>query len=268
MSCWLDYQSAYFHSLNLTSGQSETVQSLIDSAIEWVEKYCRRSFAKAEHEAIFTVLQDGSIVLDSPPIEHIARLCVASGGWLTVENTSATVSNATYSVSDTGLITNHWASGVRATNTLLFADYPTLTTLAAAIVAIGVGWSADITSGYTLYPSADLVSGQHGNAKTENTIYSWDDYAGSLDTGDIANGILELYLPRGYKVRATYTGGYIDVPEPIKLATANLVISAYQGAEGRIESESLGGYSYTLASVDSLPMNDIKTLAYYRDRRI
>jgi hypothetical protein len=92
---------------------------------------------------------------------------------------------------------------------------------------------------------------------TEGFYWDWD----------IQKGIVRAYFIPGTKVRAVWTGGFADVPEPVKQVAANLVCSAYQGPEGRIKTETLGTYSYTLADVDSLALNDKKVLAYYKDRK-
>jgi hypothetical protein len=279
---WLDYSSKYFHSLTLTDEDAETVQTLIDAACEYVEKYCNRRFQRGQWDKVYTVSQEGSIVLDNPPIVSIDRLCVASSGWLLVKNTSPTVTNASYSTTGTSLKLGWYAAGVRGTAELRYSQYPTLGSLAAGVSAVGSGWSGTIvSSGKDLFPSVDIIGQQYGNATgTGNTVNNWVDYSGYFDQTmrlplteglywdwNIENGIVRAYFIPGTKVRAVWTGGFADVPEPLKLATANLVCSAYTGPEGRIKTETLGAYSYTLESVDALAMSDKKTLAYYKDRK-
>jgi len=266
MSCWLDYQSKYFHSLNATDEDAETIQTLIDAAVEFVEKFCGRQFSQMEHDRIYTVMQDGTVVIEHPPISHVTRICVPTGSWLTVENNSSSVTNASFATTDSSLILTDYSGGLRSTHTLTFAAYPTLTALASAIVALGHGWTGSVATGYGNYPSSDLLPQQHGNAKTENTLWNWDDYQGVFNF-DYRTGVLDLWLNRGQRVRVVYMGGFEDVPEDIKQATANLVVASFNGPEGRIQSESLGGYSYSLAPVDTLPMNDKRILSQYRDRR-
>jgi hypothetical protein len=93
----------------------------------------------------------------------------------------------------------------------------------------------------------------------------WTVYTGAFFCAD--NGILEGGFGRG-KIRVTYTSGYSDVPEAIKLATANLVKASLAGSGGRLQSEKIGDYSYTLAPAESMPMSDKKILNLWKDRRI
>ena len=279
---WLDYQSKYFHSLRLTDEDSETIQTLIDAACEFVEKYCNRRFQRGQWDKVFTVSQEGSIVLDNPPLVSIDRLCIAASGWLLVNNSSPSVTNASYATTNDSLKLLWYAGGVRSTAELKYSSYPTLGTLAAAVTGLGSGWNGSILSTNRIgFPSVDIIGQQYGNATgTGNTVNSWYDYTGYYDQTmrlpltegfywdwDIQHGIVRAYFIPGTKVRAVWTGAYDDVPEPVKQATANIVCSAYNGPEGRIKTETLGTYSYTLEDIEKMPMGDKKVLAYYKDRK-
>lgn len=141
---WLDYQSKYFHSLRLTDEDAEVAQTLIDSACEFIEKYCNRKFQRDQYDKVYTVSQEGSIVLDNPPIVSIDRLCVASGGWVLVKNTSGAVTNASFSTTDDSVKLLWYAAGIRSTAELQYTDYPMLGDLATAINNVGSGWDASI----------------------------------------------------------------------------------------------------------------------------
>ena len=61
-----------------------------------------------------------------------------------------------------------------------------------------------------------------------------------------------------------YTGGYANIPEPVKAATAKLVetMSMRWSAQGDFQSEKVGDYSYTKFQMDGLisPSSDVGIL--------
>ena len=95
---------------------------------------------------------------------------------------------------------------------------------------------------------------------------TWETYTGSLYVSE--NGIIDAGFPRGAKVKVTYVSGYSDVPEAIKQVAANLAKSSFSGSAGRIKSENLGGYSYSLEDPEKMPMADRRILNMWKDRRI
>jgi hypothetical protein len=78
----------------------------------------------------------------------------------------------------------------------------------------------------------------------------------------------------GYQnYRCIYQGGYATVPQPIQQACAALAVSVYQsrGQNPNLQSESLGGYSYSLIAEKSFHSMDMATrygLALYKNHRI
>lgn len=93
------------------------------------------------------------IVLRQYPATAIARVATDLNPVLTIRNAGASVTRATVAftaagVADAptfaGLTLAATASGVNTSQSLAFADHPTLGSLAAAIVALGGGWTADV----------------------------------------------------------------------------------------------------------------------------
>lgn len=62
----------------------------------------------------------------------------------------------------------------------------------------------------------------------------------------------------------TYTGGYANIPAPVKAATAKIVetMSTRWSASGDLQSEKIGDYSYTKFAMDTAisPSNDVGVL--------
>lgn len=263
MSClWLRASDPYFDELSVsTEAEKDRLNRLIKSAISYVEdRYCRRKLAEAEYDEVARAKQ-GAIVLRNFPVKYITRICVGELPAITIHNDSSSVSNASWSVDQTSLRMTHYANGVRITNVLSLADSPTLSVLASAIA--DAGWTVAVAHGYEQRPSIDLVAYQAGNGKNANNVYLWDDYSGSFQF-DERTGIIDgAFADRG-RIRVVYTAGYLPVPEDLRQATAHLVIQGYSGTP--VQSENLGGYSYSLVDVDKLPMSDKKVLSLYRDR--
>jgi hypothetical protein len=265
MSCWLNVSDAYFKSLGkLTEADKDRLGYCIQGAIEFAERYCRRTFAKAEYDELQTADREGCVVLQNAPVAYVSRLCSGQLDLVTIQNTGASISKASWSTDETTLRLTHYKDGVRVNTALTWADYPTLTTLATAIATVE-GWTATVDHGYESWPTVDIVPQQHGNGKSANVVTSWDDYTGWFDFNR-KTGIIRGHFPHGYSVRAVYTGGFDPIPEDLRQAVANLAIVAFTSPEGKKQQENLGGYSYTLATLDQVTMSDKKVLASYRNR--
>jgi len=243
----------------------------INSATEYIERYCNRNFAKADRSGVFTVRQDGSIILDSPPVETVNRICFSNGGFLIVKNT--TQYSPTYSTSPTGIRITHVEGGLRIVQAFTYADCPTLESLATAINGYGHGWTATVTGNYGYMPTSDIVAFQFG--KAGQTLLIWQDYEFFLAPSiwptnnffaqqyDVSSGILDWVFPRGLRVRIDYTSGFDPVPAPIVEVAARLVLEV-----NKKKSETLGNYTYTLDDLDKLPNSDRQILSRYKDRTV
>ena len=271
----LDWESPLLDHLNLVAGDETRAEALIASVSAAIEKYCNRGLERTERTEYHT-LRTGQVFCRAYPIDHVARICSSSVDALTITGTGEV---ATFAVTATGLTLNRIASGTRTTTTLTFASNTTLTALATAIAAV-TGWSATVASGYGNYPSADLIEGQSGNAKTTAPVGLWvDDTTPAYDI-DTRTGVITLgHLGRNAwladyrgcnvnRVRITYTGGYATVPADLQQACADLVGLKWNNKAGAIQSESLGEYSYSISTADlnACPLNTRKTLDAYRDR--
>jgi hypothetical protein len=261
---WIEHNSKYFRNVTVTTdAQRQTLTVLIGAASEYIEKVCNRVFPVGTHDEVFKVNQDGTIILDNPPVSEVHRLAFDIGEWVSISNTTAQTANV--SVTDTGVKLTDTTGGTQTTQSLLFADYPTLENLVDEIESL-TGWTASVETDYEDFPSSDLVAkesyfcaGQTAKLKT------WEDYKDGI--GFQESGILEGFSSyAGFKCRVVYVGGFDDVPEPIKLVCANLVIQSFEGKQ--IKQESIGHYSYTLEDGEKLSFADKKVLAYYRDRKV
>lgn len=249
------------------------------SACSFIERYCNRKFLQQGYYGVYVVRQDGTIILDCPPISSIDRICYSNGGYLNLVNPVAY--SPIFSTTLEGLSVRQVVGGVRAEKFFLYEAYPTLAELAGAINAYGNGWEASVTSGndetgYPIsnLPSSDMPAFQMATCRTPATVLQWTDYASYLapaiwPTVDyysqnlFESGILTWYFPRGLRLLVCFQGGFDPVPPAIMEVTSRLVLQS-----SRKKSLTLGNYSYTLEDLDKLPNSDRQILSRYRDRPV
>jgi len=264
----IENTSAYLH--NVPSGATTAqTDAAIASASEAIERVCRRVFGQAAHDEICKVGQFGTIHLDNFPVVSVDRLFTNIDSALRIRNTGS-ITSASVNITKAALRTVHTASGTTTVNTLAYSDNATIADLVTAIDALGTGWDAEAISGYSGYPSADLVfdrimrigtSFQDVGLWTEAAL---SDYRYDADTGIVCG------LAPGATVRVKYTGGFATVPEPIQEVCGNLVVAMLDTTRGGIVSERLGDYSvsYAQGQLDTLPIQDRQILTLFRDKRV
>jgi hypothetical protein len=275
VSCWFTYAHPFFSDLVITSDADRMrVSALIRAASEFIEKYCGRTFLKSELDEQYKVQQDGTIILNSPPVERVIRLC--SVGSEVLQFTHPTATNVSVSTSATAIYLNAWVNGVRTETILPFATH---TTLNAIVVATPSPWVCSLVGADSgSLCSSDIMSQQMGKTKLDiwKDVDGW--YNADVDTGIVHTNIpfeLGFYpwsyyastLPRWTKVRVVYVGGFTQVPDPILLVCSKLVKQFYDNDQVK-SSESLGSYSYSIFSPEDLLVTDRKILALYRVRRV
>src|SRR5207247_1983726 len=120
-----------------TAAEYLAIDTMIRSASQAIEKYCRRSFAVAAYDELYSGNNSQTLLLRNYPIISIERVASNPTAVLTITNTSATNQRATVKVTTDGLDLTRVASGVSALSSLGFATYVTISSLKAAIDALG-----------------------------------------------------------------------------------------------------------------------------------
>lgn len=271
MTCKLiSYDSPFLESLNIAESEVGKVNAYIEAASAAIEKATHRKFEKAQYDEVYEADDSGSLVLRNFPLISVDRVFSTTREALRIENTESTVTNANYSTTKTALLLSHTESGTVTSTELLFADYPTIALLRAAIVAVGNGWSASVAGDYGPFASVDLVADQYGDCKTISSIRIWGQTGASWTILDNREALINGEFYRGQAVRIVYTAGFAanEIPDDLKHVCAELVASMMGEGDGAIQSESLGGYSYSLATgaVERLPRTSREILASYKDR--
>jgi hypothetical protein len=252
----------------LTSGQDSLLGTLITVASDAIEKCCRRRFVSTSYDELYNGNGDRRLLLRQYPVQSVQSVRYRPVTVLKITNTVAANVQARVTVLSTGLQLVGVAAGVKTTVTagLTFAGNATLTALAAAVNAVGNGWSAQVvgdSTNYGSWPSADLyVPASYGDTlEGSGTMQS----QGALSTvaGSGAGSFAELKMhtyelqgfqwdARGWLLRAIpytdpellhpedlvfptgisnfrvqYTAGYAAIPEAVQEACARWVAILY-----------------------------------------
>lgn len=282
-----------------------TVQNLpdlpraISAASESIRRYCQRHFNRATYSKEFQPNYRGVVRLDEIPVNQVSRVATGRDNALNIAGpASAQIARVQFAytgsyatgITNTGLILTSVSSGTTTTNTLLFATYPTLGTMAAAISGVS-GWSASAGT-YGSWPCTELVGGDSAQGALNASgawldVYSED---ASLERLDPETGMIYL-RPYGWSsaldtpawgpgwqqfadvysyprtVKVTYDAGYDSVPAPVVMACVETVQSMFSrlSTDQIVQSERAGDYSYTLRDqVSFLPESVRHALAPYR----
>lgn len=294
--------------LTLSTAQLAALPDLIDAATTAIQTWCGgRVFARSSFDEQYTPGWDGSLTLKQCPVNQITRIATTLTPAITISNTDgstnqratvrfayAATADYTTGGSPTGLELSRVASAVSASDTVLFADYATVTALADAITALGHGWAANLVDDYALWPSTDLVDDSGSPTAfgygCELKLYAEDlgsrDY--QLDRGP---GIIRLRrwprIGRGYfadpwiwaapgtedwgTVRVVYDAGFQTVPTDVQAACVETVKKFVTGlpTDTQLQSEKAGQYGFTLSSDinelgTQIPPSAKRLLAPYR----
>jgi hypothetical protein len=230
---------------SFTAGEDTTISALVTAVSKAVKRYCRREFDSQTFDELYNGNGDIRLVLDQYPILNVARVATGPKAVLTIKNTSPSNQRATVAVTPTGLSLLRVASGTSSTDTsVTWGTYPTLNAVAAAVNALGNGWSASVSdAAYGLWASSDLRSPQGAlNARNVDAplrvhIEDVADYEVDAARGWLLRGhrgLTELgsfnagregwgWVPGVDNYRIVYTAGYTTVPEDVQEACAQWV---------------------------------------------
>ena len=248
-----------------TAGSNDAVVTvLITAASEAIEKYCRRRFVSWSYDELYNGNGDRRLLLRQYPIQHVKSVRYRPVTVIKIINNNTSQNQqARVWITSTGLQCWRMASGVATTEALLtWATYPTLASLAAAVTALGNGWSAQSvgdSNDYGSWPSADLyVPGSYGDTlEGSGTLESQGALTARGQNAELKMHTYELagfqWDPRGWLLRAIpytdpellhpedlifpvgvnnfrvqYTAGYTTIPEAVQEACAEWVNELYQ----------------------------------------
>ena len=292
----------------LSTNQTAILPQITAAASRKIRVYCNRYFNRQTTiDELYTTDPGKPLLLREYPVNAVWRCASYPTTVYTVQNSDTstnqralarilTTGDVDAGLVVTGLSLTRVASGVTTTNNLLFATYTTLTSLANAVAALGNGWTATADMAYALWPTSDLRAVQ-GNlpawgkdaefqVHTQDVPFSMDEKIGAVwiqdrtidpfasirfgpflttDFGDVSvSG-----APMG--VRVIYDAGFDTVPVDVQEACAELTYDFLNtlSMSTRINSETIGDYSYDSVGIDRLaiPQPILCKIAPYRNTR-
>jgi len=233
-----DRARANINQSSFSSGEDDTIDTLVAAVSQAVRNYCRREFDAQSFDELYCGSGNRLLLLKQYPIVSVSRVAVSPAVVLTIRNSSSSNQRATVSVTSTGISLVRVASGVSSMSSVTFAGNVTLSAVKDAVNALGNGWSASVTdSRYELWASSDLRAVQGAlNAKDfdaplrihleELSNYSVDTALGMLIwEPDCADGVGWSEGRDNYRV--IYSAGYATVPEDVQEACAQWVAALF-----------------------------------------
>lgn len=288
-----DYLWSCLGTMRLKTSQVTLLPQLVRAASRMVRRHCHRYFTRAVHDDLYTMSNPPSheLQLREFPVNQVLRCASGPTTALAISNDNVANSRALAMLSttgnaDTGLVVTGLqlqaiASAVVTTTPLLFATYPTVATLGAAVNALGASWNASLTSGLTGWATSDLrfIQGNTGclAPQAAGFVIHIDDLPflienelGIITLGDssvqawndpwlwptFAEDTVSARLYGGFNgVRVTYDAGFDVVPEDVQQGAVELVKAMLERlrTDTTLSSETAGKVSYMAESSRILP---------------
>lgn len=289
--------------ITLTDSQIDALPGIIAAASNLFRRKCNENnFDQRTYTEWHEPTLDGYVRLSQQPIQIVKRVQGVPNLAMTIVNNSTGVQTSqayfAYTGYDggvgvnaktaTGIYLDWTSSGAESNASVTFASNPTIGQLATAINAVGSGWSAQATYGFSEWSCSELTGGFVGQGTSSNVLPTtgayfrvlsnlsnaqlrprspmlWvgQQYGGNLDAARWGPGGEQLF--DGYEsnenvqgiVKVTYVGGYNTIPPDVQNAVANLAkwMLELLKQELLLKSESAGDYSYELseAQVHAMP---------------
>ena len=262
--------------LGITVSTDNTIlEGYIDHATAKIERWIGRQILVRNYFEWYGGNDVRSVRVKQYPINNVVGVYTGLAAALTIASTVSsdirltvsintdplgTVSNGTLAPGVT--LTRTTSAGTTTTNTLTFATYPDTTSLVAAINAI-TGYSASVS---TAMRCAQLHPRAGGDIKMATVMltgvnvsseFVYDSYLGIVTIRQDAFPTMRSYSARyPSALQSTlieYSAGYTAVPDDIHQACMVIAGTAYlsRKSDKSLQSESLGDYSYSMASADS-----------------
>lgn len=250
--------------VNPADVENGTLQDIIDAASATIELYCRRTFATQSWDEVYYGTGTPYLYVNNPPITSVTAVRTGQLACIYIQNnTPIPIQACLVNLDTTGLTLTVTNYGETTTQTFTWADYPTMTELAAAINDAGNGWVCTLPNQFASWATADIVPANEPaiggfSARQLNVpiLLHWWFVPYFKFTQDNKG---EIWCPSGFNEgyqnwRIQYVGGFaydedaggIQLPE-IQQATAELVQLTYESrfSNPNAQTEAMGNQSWT-----------------------
>ena len=257
------------------NGDNTILEGYIDHATAKIERWIGRQILVRNYSEWYGGNSVVSVRVKQYPINNVTGVYTGLAAALTISSTIASDIRLTISINTEPLgtlssgaivpcatLNRTTSAGVTTTSTLSFATYPDTTSLAAAINVI-TGFSATVT---TAMRCAQLHPRAGGDVKMASVVltganvsteFVYDSYLGIVTIRQDAFPTQASYVARfPSALQSTlieYSSGYAAVPDDIHQACLVIAGTMYlsRKSDTSLQSESLGDYSYSMASAES-----------------
>lgn len=250
-----------------TSDDDDRLTALIERTSDEIERFCDRIFGTATYRQWLAGNDSCYLRLPQSPVQSIGMVSVSTSTVARLAYSGA-AQIATASCDGTTLACFTVAAGVPATTNLTLESYPTITLLIAALPS---GFSGTVQSGMGSEPSRfikpffaeQLHDGQTFDIETpEDSVrveMSWnepDTIAGHAVFHSGVNTVFVMYTA-GYDLPSEEAPG--NLPPALIQAVHEIMrdVHSSAGADGTMQSETLGDYSYTRNSGEESTLRKI-----------
>lgn len=254
--------------LGISSSTDDAIlERSIDRASAAVERYCGRLFLTRDLVEWHDTFGHDRVVLKQRPVTEVKFVGIGYDAAIEIGSATASDVACSVTVTDTHVRLYRMSSAGTETETnLSFATYPTMALMSTAIAATS-GFSSTLVSDapsrrLRRIAGRDLINATVNLEAPDDTLA---DYQIDPEVGIVYGPTL-----RAYKAcLVEYTGGYTTTPYDVEQAVLMMASRLYKGRtrdEG-VQSESLGGYSYTLRSSGEIDAAAKEMLAGWRSLR-
>ena len=262
--------------LGITVSTYDTIlEQYIDHATAKIERWIGRQIKLRNYSEWYGGNDVRSVRVKQYPINNVVGVYTGLAAAITISSTVSSDIRLTISINTDPLgtvangvlapcavLTRTTSAGTTTTSTLLFSTYPDTTSLVAAINAI-TGYSASVS---TAMRCAQLHPRAGGDIKMATVVltgvdvsseFVYDSYLGIVTIRQDAFPTMRSYSARyPSALQSTlieYSAGYTTVPDDIHQACLVIAGTMYlsRKSDTSLQSESLGDYSYSMASADS-----------------
>jgi hypothetical protein len=249
--------------LGITGSASDQIlERCIDRASAWVDRYCGRVFKSQRH---YEIKEGGGerLVLRHQPVTAVHFVGTSTETMLTIQATAGNDILATASVMDGSLILRRIASdGTLSAVPLPLDTYATSAALAAEVTATA-GFSATVGINAA---SRYLVRSAATDCRSSGAMLGYTQPVTEWQLDEERGIIYGRSVDQWRSVLVDYQAGYETVPADVVQATLLVVGKFFRDRtrDASVQSESLGGYSYSLRAGDETAREIEMLLGAYR----
>lgn len=235
-----------------SSDDDSLIGDLISRATSAIESYCGRTLTSATYRERYDGDGDLDLIVNEYPITAVTLLTKSTTDALGVKNDSSDAYHAAVTVTSSAMSLVVSGGTNDGTNSLILSSY-TITELAAAIIALGGGWTALVQSTELgLWDSVEILTAS-GLGCLDG--YCYPQLPGTpLEGFQILSNEGVIHVPSmipvgSQNVVVKYTAGYTTTPADLEQICIDLVNVYYRSRKKdmSLKSERLGDHSITFA---------------------